>query len=340
MFTKARIKLTAIYLVIIMTISLLFSAVIFRSVTADLHARFGAIERRFENRGIVLHTMIHETLLEDLKTAEQNLLLTLLYIDGFILAVSAVAGFVMAGKTLKPIEDAMEEQKRFIADASHELKTPLTAIKTNIEVNLRDKNLSLKQAKKVMKQSLNEVNKMRDLSSGLLTMARLTQYEDLNKTKVDISKLSREIHKNMQVLAKAKNIKFSIKTSKAIAIADYDSMEKLIKILVDNAIKYTDKGSVSLNIKSSKKCVEIKVADTGIGISNKDLPCIYDRFYRADSSRTRNTSTSLPANDAKLAAGFGLGLCLAQQIVESHNGKIDVKSKLGKGTTFVVKLPT
>lgn len=335
MFTKARIKLTSFYLVIIMAVSLLFSAVIFRSVSADLNMRFNAIERRFEGIDVVRHMKIHELLLEDLATAQKSLLLILLYTDGFIFVVSAVAGFVLAGKTLKPIEDAMEEQKRFIADASHEFKTPLTAIKTNIEVNLRDKKLTLKQAKKVMKQNLEEVNKMRDLSSGLLTMARLTQYEDIQKTEVDIAKLTKSIYKNMQVLADANKIKLSLKTEKSVILADYDSIEKLIKILLDNAIKYTDKGSVGLSVKptQNKKHIEIKIVDTGIGISNVDLPCIYDRFYRADSSRSSNSNLPIGRQ------GFGLGLCLAKQIVESHNGEISVKSKVGKGTTFVVKLP-
>lgn len=328
MFNVARIKLTTVYLSIIMVVSVLFSVVIYRSVSADLHLRFQAIERRFEGKDFARHMRIHEILLEDLKTAEKNLFYVLLYIDGFILLVSAVAGFVMAGKTLQPIEDALEEQKRFIADASHEIKTPLTAIKTNIEVNLRDRTLTLKQAKKVMRQNLSQVEELKDLTAGLLTMAKLDQYEEVKKTKQDISILVEKVVSNMQVLAKSKKIKIKTKLAKSSANIESDSVEKLIKILIDNAIKYTDKGKVLVDVSNKKSSVVLKVKDTGVGIAKKDLPYIFDRFYRADTSRSKNNSS-----------GFGLGLCLAKQIVESHNGKIEISSKLGKGTEFKIILP-
>lgn len=328
MFTKARLKLTGIYLLIIMTVSMVFSAVIYRSVTQDLITRFRIMESRFEGRDFARQMRIHEILLDDLNTAQKNLFFTLFYTDLLILFVSAGAGFVMAGKTLKPIEEAMEEQKRFIADASHEIKTPLTAIKTNIEVHLRDKRLTLKEAKRVLEQNLIQVNELKNLTSGLLTMAKLDQYNEIDKKKTNISEIARSVINKLEILAKNKKIKINVDAADSYARVEQDSIEKLVTILIDNAIKYTDSGSIQVQVKDLKNFVSLKITDTGIGISKIDLPFIFDRFYRADTSRTRGRSS-----------GYGLGLSLAKQIVEKHNGKITAYSKVGKGSSFEVNLP-
>lgn len=328
LFTWARIKLTVVYLVIIMIISLLFNAVIYNGVSRELRVRFVAIEQRFEDLNIARQMKLHEVLLEDLKNAERSLLLILIYTDAIIFVASAVAGFIMAGKTLKPIEEALEEQKRFVADASHELRTPLTALKTNIEVTLRDKKLTLKESKKVLEQNLIEVNKMRDLAAGLLTMARITQYEDLTTSNVDLKKLVESVIKAMKPMAIQKELKLSSELKSVEARVDPDSIEKLIRILLDNAIKYTAKGKVTIKLHKYKKEAVITVSDTGTGIESKDLDNIFDRFYRAEASRTTQYSS-----------GFGLGLSLAQQIVDAHGGRIEVKSKINNGTTFTVYLP-
>jgi len=328
MFTRARIKLTAIYLVIIMIISVLFNAVIFNGVSRELKARFVAIEERFEGRDIARQMRLHEVLIDDLQNAERSLLFILLYTDVLIFATSAIAGFVWAGKTLEPIKQALDEQKRFVADASHELRTPLTAIKTNIEVTLRDKKLTLKQAKKVLEQNLSEVDKMRDLASGLLTMARLSQYEEVTKDNINLAVLAKSVTESLMPLAKTKKIKIIKHFSEVHIQADQSSIEKVMRILLDNAIKYTPHGTIDFTVKRDKRNAFIKIKDTGIGISKDELPNIFERFYRADTSRTKSS-----------VSGFGLGLSLAKQIVQSHNGRIEVASVIDQGTTFTVILP-
>ena len=135
-FRKARLKLTAWYLFIIMAISLSFSAFIYRGITQEFQRRLHTIERRLDFRGHGIRPPIGqaEFFIQDLEETRQRVLLVLLYTNGAILAFSALAGYFLAGKTLKPIESVMEEQKRFVADASHELKTPLTALITSTEV--------------------------------------------------------------------------------------------------------------------------------------------------------------------------------------------------------------
>lgn len=145
MFKTARLKLTAWYLLFIMAISLSFSAFIYRGVTLEFQRRLSAIEHRLELRrhGFVPPAGRAQFFVQDLEEARQRLWLILIYTNGAIFLFSAIAGYFLAGRTLKPIEQSLEEQKRFVAEASHELKTPLTALQTSVEVALRDQKLGL-----------------------------------------------------------------------------------------------------------------------------------------------------------------------------------------------------
>jgi two-component system sensor histidine kinase CiaH len=317
MFKKARLKLTTWYLLIIMTISLSFSGVIFRSVTREFQRRLNLIERRLDLRGRGFNPPVGQTrfFIQDIKESRQKVLFILLYTNGVIFAFSALAGYFLAGKTLSPIEEVVEEQKRFVADASHELKTPLTALQTSIEVALRDKKLKLKDLKK--------------LTNSLLSLARYQQDNNFTKERLDLKDVIENVYKKISPLAKKKKIQLKIKTKSVKISANKESLEKLITILLDNAVKYTPKnGKVTLEISKNKRYLKLKVKDTGIGIPERDIPYIFDRFYRADKSRSKLN-----------LAGFGLGLSMAKRIVEMHNGSIKAKSSPKKGSTFTVKLP-
>ena len=333
MFESVRLKLTAWYLVIIMAVSLSFSAFIYRSVGLELQRRLNTIERRFNvemPRGWRMQGPVHDYFLEDLEQTRARVLYMLAYANGVIFILSAAAGYFLAGKTLAPIENTLEEQKRFIADASHELKTPLTALQTSIEVALRDKKLNLLSAKKVLKESLGDIEGLKKLSNDLLVLTTYQQNGDkILKTKVSIKKVIERAYKNILPLAKKKNIKIKINTKSYKLKANSESLEKLITILLDNAVKYTNKGDrVSLLVSKGRRNLILKVVDTGIGIPKRDLPHIFDRFYQADQSRSKVTSD-----------GFGLGLSMAKRIVKLHRGSIKVDSIVKKGSTFTVKLP-
>jgi two-component system sensor histidine kinase CiaH len=340
MFKSARIKLTTYYLVIIMAISLSFSAFIYQSVNVEFQRRLDVIENRIEVErpfGPRMLGPVHDIFLQDLNLARKRILLLLFYANGTILVLSAAAGYYLAGKTLQPIEATLEEQKRFVADASHELKTPLTALQTSIEVALRDKKLNLKNAKEILKESLSDIGNLTSLSNNLLALARMqSNGHSFNFEEVEVNRLINESVKKFIPLAKKKGVSLNLSTDKAGLNSkkeklkvDKESFTKLITILIDNAIKYTQKGGeVNVSVKKSKKWLAIKVKDTGVGISKADLPHIFERFYQADSSRTKSKTD-----------GFGLGLSIAKKIVEFHKGNIKVESKLGKGSTFIVKLP-
>ena len=208
MFKKARIKLTARYLLIIMTISISFSAFIYRTVTMEFQRRLGNIEKRLELQEIGIRPPVGQPsyFLQDLKESRKNVFIILFYTNGVILIFSALAGYFLAGKTLLPIEVSLEEQKRFVADASHELKTPLTALQTTIEVSLRDKKLNLKSAKKLIKSNLEETMRLSKLANDLLS---LTRYELGNGNfvfnKLDIKKLIEEVYRNIKPIVVSKH---------------------------------------------------------------------------------------------------------------------------------------
>jgi len=318
MFKTARIKLTAWYLLIIMLVSMSFSVVIFRVLTSELD-RFERVERvRIERRFPAIDEIKH------------RLILRLININVFIFVGSALAGYLLAGRTLKPIAEMVDEQNRFITDASHELRTPLTALKSEIEVNLRDRKLSLAQAKTLLQSNLEEVNSLQVLSDGLI---RLTQYQkehnglvisDVSLT--DVAKVA--IHKVIHA-AKGKKITITNDIQNINLQGNQTALTELLVIFLDNAIKYSPKQSmIHLTSKKSDGHILIDITDQGIGIDEKDIPHLFDRFYRADKSRTK---TGIP--------GYGLGLSIAKQIVVQHNGTIRVKSELKKGTTFTIELP-
>ena len=348
MFKSARLKLTGWYLLIIMLISAFFSLVIYSEMSRELERGFhrAGLRVKAEELGIVLPKRFsirpedlppglreigpHFFHLDDLETAKKRLKLNLLVINSAVLSMSALLSYFLAGKTLRPIEKAMEEQKRFVADASHELRTPLTALKTSMEVALRDKKISLVQAKKIIKSNLEDVDGLQSLSDNLLKLTNYqTNGQNLVFEEIDIARLVKKGVQKILPLTKKKNIDLKTKVKKQVILANKESLEQMILIFLDNAVKYTpQKGKITISSKKQKKHLILEVADTGIGIDKKDVPHLFDRFFRVDQSRSKSK-----------VSGFGLGLSLAKRIIEIHKGSVKVKSVLGKETTFIVKLP-
>lgn len=333
MFHSARLKLTAWYLLIIMLISFVFSLTIYRSVTFELERRFSAMEWRMRTgrMGFMMQNPPPpEFFMEDLQVAKNRVLIALLYANGIILVLSGAAAYLLAGKTLKPIEEAMKEQQRFVSDASHELRTPLTALKTSIEVALRDRSLNLKEAKKALKSSLEDVDNLENLTSNLLSLAQTSEPENnYFFSEINLAETVKRAIKKLAPLARKKKVQLVKNLENVFLEADRDSIEKLVVIMLDNSIKYTEEdGLISISTEEDKKNAILEIMDTGIGIPEEDIPHIFDRFYRVDASRSK---INVP--------GFGLGLPIAKKIVEAHGGSIKVTSEINKGTTFKLILP-
>ena len=308
MFHSARINLTAWYLLIILIISLLFSMAIYRESEHEL----GRIERRqrvwSERINGESSRSYRPDLLEPIQIQDirNRIISTLILVNGIILIFSGGLGYFLAGKTLKPIQEMVDEQNQFISDASHELRTPLTALKSAMEVFLRDKKLLLSDAKILVTQNIEDVNKLQFLSDGLL---QLTQYQKPNgHTKMQTALLSnviREAIRKIQPLAKRKTITIEFSTSDYTIKGDEYVLTDLLVILLDNAVKYSHKGSkVVINVKKADSTIAVSVRDEGIGIEKKDFPHIFDRFYRADSARSKTKT-----------GGYGLGLSITKKII-------------------------
>lgn len=343
MFRSARIKLTSWYLIIIMLISISFSVVAFRILTMELDRvervqrlrverqlpeRFRMMMPQSENNAELFRLFALEP--KVVNEAKERLAALLILINLGILAGSALAGYFLAGRTLNPIKEMVEEQNRFITDASHELRTPLTSLKTEIEVNLRDPQLTLSTAKSLLKSNLEEVGKLQTLTDGLIRMIQNQEGKKiLEIKKISLAEITREAMAAVESLAKNKNIIINNEAVEETIEADQSALTEAFIILLDNAVKYSNDGeAVKVTTEKTDGHLLIKIIDQGIGIDEKNLPHIFDRFFRADRSRTKTTGT-----------GYGLGLAIAQQIVYKHHGTISVKSKIAEGSTFTIRLP-
>ena len=192
---------------------------------------------------------------------------------------------------------------------------------------LRDKKLTLIEAKKVIKSNLEEIENLEALTNNLLTLASLEENgRKLSFQKVNIQKIITSAYRKILPLALEKKIKIKVESRGGEIFGDEESLEKMVLIFLDNAVKYTPQGGkVWLKSRQEKGKIVLEIKDTGIGISKTDLPHIFERFYRADKARVKG--------------GFGLGLALAKRIIELHHGSVKVTSQVGKGTKFTIRLP-
>lgn len=232
---------------------------------------------------------------------------------------------ISVNQTLERLESLFTSQQRFLADVSHELRTPLTVIKGNVDLMRK-----LKEADEDLLNSIDqEAGRLNRLVSGLLMLAQAESGKlPLNFSRVELDLLLTEVFTETRVLAGNKVRLHLNQIDEAVVNGDRDRLKQVILNLVANAIQYTPHGGeIFLSLSRIGDQARLIVRDTGPGIPAEDLPYIFDRFYRAEKSRTRSK-----------AGGFGLGLSITKWIVEQHGGQIKVESKEGDGTTFVIWL--
>lgn len=323
-------RLTATYLAIIMLMSIGFSVVFYHTSVKQLGRQLPPqsiydtlIERRVNGRGqvdIFLHDRIDE--------ARAVLMANLIMLNLAALGLGGLISYYLARRTLRPIEEAVDAQNRFVSDASHELRTPITAIQTTNEVALRKQKLSIGEAKDLISYNIEEIVKLKNLTDGLLSLLKQDQ-QPIAQTIVSVQDLLAESINHVMHSALQKKITIEDTIPHVKVLGNGSMLEQAITILLDNAIKYSpEKTTISLKAHTKGKSVYIEVHDQGVGIKASDLPHIFDRFYRADTSRSK------VANE-----GYGLGLSIAKKIIDQHNGEIKANSTPGKGTTFILKLP-
>jgi signal transduction histidine kinase len=224
-------------------------------------------------------------------------------------------------------EEALSRQRRFAADASHELRTPLTSIagyaRMLREWGLRDPQVAREGAATILR----EAQRMQELAEGLLALTRGDEGAPLQTEHHDLAAIAEEASQTARSAAEEKvTVEYLRPDHSVNALFDRSRIQQTASILLDNAIRYTPQGGkVTVSVGEENGWAELRVSDTGIGITEDQLPLIFERFYRADPSRA--------------AGGAGLGLSIARQIAEAHGGKIEVQSTPGEGSTFTLLLP-
>lgn len=331
-----RLKLSATYLAIIMFLCIMFSVIIFNASSNQISRglRPPTPEEKNERNEPEEVRLIPNGFLEferfrDDRIDESNNFLRrrLIYMNLYALVLGAVISYLLAKKALEPIEKAMEKQDRFASDASHEFRTPLAAMQSEIEVALRDKNLNVDEARETLESNLEEVKKMTAISSALLSLAHSeNQSQEFVKYKVSdlvqdsLDECMKDHHDKVHVINDVPGIE---------VMGEPDQLKRLLSIILDNAVKYCD-DDCKINIKTSTlgKNVVIEIADNGVGIDEGEQKFIFDRFFRSDSSRTKVEKS-----------GYGLGLSIAKNIVELHNGQISAHTNVPSGTIIKIVLP-
>jgi two-component system OmpR family sensor kinase len=229
------------------------------------------------------------------------------------------------------LETSFGALRRFTADASHELKTPLAVLRADVERAMHD-NSTQTERMVALEEALQEVRRMTDLVESLLTLARADEGRfDIYREPIELQPLVQEVYETALILGEAQGVTVNLPfTTDVVVLADRTRLRQLFLNLVTNAIKYTPSGGkVELGLGRHPDTVTFAVRDTGIGISAADFPHIFERFWRADRVRSRMSERG----------GFGLGLAISQWIAQAHGGTLTASSRLGRGSLFTVTLP-
>ncbi len=321
-FHAATLKLTGWYLAILMAVSLSFSIVIYNISAHELDRPLppNSFNRSFEDNDAIRMAREARSL-----EGKQHLVTNLVILNVATLALGTAASYLYARRTLKPIEEAMEAQSRFVSDASHELRTPLAVMRTENEIALRDKKPQVNDLREVLTSNLEEVERLQLLTDRLLA---LSSRQELPLSRFDVSQSIAEAAARHEVAAKQKRIKITPHAAKLSALGDPDTVSDILSILIDNAIKYSpEKTTVTIDAVEAGKKVQLRVADQGPGISAEEKAKVFERFYRSDESRTKQH-----------VEGHGLGLALAARLAVLNRAQLTILDNTPSGSVFILEL--
>lgn len=327
-FEKSLWKLTFLYVSVLFIILFLSSSVLYSFFSIKLGHRYRDFHPVVEGQ-IPFQNFPTPPTQEDL---QGDLILSLIFVNGILLIGAGFLSYWLALVTLRPLKETFENQRAFLADASHELRTPLSILKIDIENKLSSPNLKREDIEG-LKSNLEEVDRMSKLVSDLLTLSRLNDEKGvLNKEvkSINLNDFLQNIVDRLIPLGieHKVSLKLSLPKQDITLHTNPDLINQSVTNLIKNGILYNKpSGSVSVSLSKDPKFVLIKITDTGIGISENDLSKIFDRFYRTDKSRSRQTG------------GSGLGLSIADSSIKHLGGEISIASKVGEGTDVLLKIP-
>jgi signal transduction histidine kinase len=264
---------------------------------------------------------------DDIKDTLKNIVISFLIIIPFIISIIGFASYKLASLAIAPIEESFRKLEQFTEDASHELKTPLSAIKANIDVALSKDVNETDYYKKKLTVINDPVNRMANIITSMLYLSKLDSGTiELKKEKININVLLEEVKERFSDAALKKNVEIEVSEEKNIEIENNkDALDMILSIIVENAINFNKQnGTVKIVARELDSEIQIDISDTGIGIAKEDLPHIFDRFYRGEKSRSRETG------------GAGLGLSIAYNLAMAIGARIEVKSNEGLDSTFTI----
>ncbi len=325
-FRGAQGRLTLIYTTLLASILLISSSVTYSAFSSRLERRFA----RFPPRppAVLPQDMVPPRAEE----VRADLINTLIIVNSFLLAVAGVLSYWLAGITLAPIQAAYDRQRRFLSDASHELRTPLAILQTDLE-NARADATPASPLQIQMESHLEEVGRMSQLVRDLLRLSRLDEENTHTHAEklVDLQMAIETTVTRLMRLADTQNIHLSLTLPPEKGASwevNEDLFLQVFENLTKNAILYNRPGgNVAVTLERDAQTAVITIKDTGIGIAAEDLERIFDRFYRVDRSRSRQTG------------GSGLGLAIARAAMERLHGTIKIDSTVDIGTTVTLLIP-
>lgn len=323
-FGWAVMRLTLYYTTGVFLILGVFSILIYTLVTTNLETNL--LERQEEDISILEikdEPVLHEV--------TENLLDILLVSDSIVLIFTLGVSYVLARKTLAPLKEAYQKQKKFVADAAHELRTPLAVLKAGSELLMQHER-STAEYKKFIEESHEEIERLISLSNDLLFLAQHTEQKEDVGERFSFSDMCMSLCESMRPYSLLKGVSLHTHIDEEVSFeGNKNDLSQLILNLLKNAIDYNKpEGSVTCSLTKDHAEVLLTIEDTGIGISEDDLPHIFDRFYKADVSRTQKLAST---------TGSGLGLSIVKEIVARLGGAIQVESVIGKGTIFTLRFP-
>ncbi len=311
-------RLALSYLAVIMTLSLIFSVIIYIITAAQLNRPLPPGEHS-QQPPAIFESQFNRRLERRNSETRGLVIMSLVVLNGVMLLVGYWLSLLLARRTLAPIERAMRAQVQFVSDASHELRTPLTALTTTNEVALRKKTLDDKKARIVFQRNIDEVEKLRELTDNLLQLTQVNN-QQIEKQAINMAELVRDTVDRYQPVADKKQVVFDMRVTSVTHTVAVAAVAQILGTLVDNAIKYSPPGSTVVIRLGGQT---LSVVDQGIGITKQDQAKIFDRFYRSDEARTRGHNS-----------GYGLGLAIARAVADKNSYQLSVKSEPGRGSTF------
>ena len=331
MFQNATAKLTMYYLAIVMVISLIFSGVVYHFATNELQYGLNSqTQRIYRTFPVFYNNPYLRVRSDDVTQAEHHIFWRLVDFNILVLLAAGLLSYLLARRTLEPIEASHQRQKRFTADVSHELRTPLTSLKMNSEVALMDKTASKDELRDVLSSNVEDAAKMELLIGSLLRLTKLD--EDTGRLALSPQSSAALLDGAISQIAPqadAKKLKTINDAADTSVMADNDALTQLLVILLDNAVKYSpEKGTIHIKSQTKDGRYELHIVDEGPGISQEALPHVFERFYREDKARTSGDTE-----------GYGLGLSIAKLIADRSDTHVTLTSRPGKGTTAIVSLP-